>query len=222
MPEEKQSKALTAGEQKHLNAVYRECARRLEAFAEVVPPAVGGLGKVRVELVRWAGEKTLFGGNWAEGQRPFSVFVRTLARLNEIVDSHSLALDVGLCSWVQAASNWHPVLAREINSLVESKEWDTAIRKAFVTLSASLKCLHPANRDLDGNELVQACFGGQSPQVSLPNLEPGHVVRFLGGFYILFRNQHAHYQRPAEYAEVQAILSMVNWVMLAVDAANAP
>ena len=88
------------------------------------------------------------------------------------------------------------------------------MRKAFVILKSRLVKLFATPSNLDGPELVNHIFGKSGAHgLSIDDFERQAFRDLLAGLYGTFRNKYAHNHSAPSWAETEAILSMVNFIL---------
>lgn len=120
--------------------------------------------------------------------------------------------------WCASKEHYDPELAAKVTGLLTERQFDSAIRKAFVILKARLVATFGAPADLDGRDLVNAIFGSKG--LTVGNIADGEregMRSLLDGLYGLLRNPYGHNDLDAEWYELEAALSMVNWALRRLD-----
>lgn len=98
-----------------------------------------------------------------------------------------------------------------LSPLVRSREFDSAIRKAFVILKTRLCNKFDIDESIDGPALVNKIFGKDSTLLS--NLDAGERQAYrdlLSGMFGLLRNRYAHNDSRPDLAELDAVIANVN------------
>lgn len=102
-------------------------------------------------------------------------------------------------------------LRQDIAPLIRTRQFDSAIRKAFVVLKARLCERFGLDGRLDGVDLVNTLFGRNAPH--FPDLDPAlrqaYRDLFAGVFGVL-RNRFAHGDDEADLVDLDAVITSVN------------
>lgn len=117
--------------------------------------------------------------------------------------------------WVNGAID--PELESKTRRLIESREWDSAIRKAFVVLTSRLAARYGVPSGVDGLRLANEIFGASSTRSELKDADRQAMRDLLAGLYGVFRNKYGHEDHNCEWHEVEAIMTMVNALLLELD-----
>jgi hypothetical protein len=125
------------------------------------------------------------------------------------------AIEEEFVNWTTA--RFDEELAEKVTTLLARREWDSAIRKAFVVLKSRLVKRFGAKKDIDGTDLVNSIFGKESAVTGLVGPERQAWRDLLAGLYGVYRNKYGHEDAEAPWHEVDAVLAMVNAVLLALD-----
>ncbi len=141
---------------------------------------------------------------------------------SDILDIHRMdlpALEAAFREWVRSSGNYDPQLVREVSDLVIKREYDSAVRKAFVVLRTRIaKHFGVEDGRLDGEALVNHLFGSNPhPKLQLTEPERQAWRNLLAGFFGVFRNRFAHEELRAEWHEADAVLALVNHVLRSLD-----
>lgn len=117
--------------------------------------------------------------------------------------------------WFLSSANYDPDLKAGVTPLLMSSQWDSAIRKAFTLLKTRLTSTYGLPTSIDGEDLVNKLYGssGLTSDKLDPNLR-APVRNLIAGLYGVFRNKYAHNHMTADVADVEAVLSMINWVLV--------
>ncbi len=110
-------------------------------------------------------------------------------------------------------SKFDKELEERTRRLIERGEWDSAIRRAFVLLSSRIAARYNLLLDTDGAELINAAFGKNSLLSGLENKEKAAMRDLMAGLYGVFRNKYGHKDFDAPWQEVEAVMTMVNFVL---------
>jgi Protein of unknown function (Hypoth_ymh) len=108
-------------------------------------------------------------------------------------------------AWVDAD------LRRDILPLIRFCQFDSAIRKAFVILKTRLCRKFGLDETIDGDELVNAIFGQNSPHLSdLSRGEKAAYRNIFAGMFGLLRNRFAHNDVQPDLSDLDTALANVN------------
>ena len=116
--------------------------------------------------------------------------------------------------WCQKQDHYDSELVTAISALVLRQEHDSAVRKAFVILKERIAKLFGVPDNLDGPDLVNRVFGQSGCHgLSIDDSERQAIRDLLAGLYGVFRNKYAHTNTSPSWAESDAIISMLNFVL---------
>lgn len=102
-------------------------------------------------------------------------------------------------------------LENNIKLLIESDQFDSAVRKAFLTLTERLRSKYKISKDKDGLELISLIFGKNG--ISTIDIHEKESIRnLLSGLYGVFRNDFMHNLINKKKTEVSTIY-MINTVL---------
>ena len=136
----------------------------------------------------------------------------------DICDKDLVELEAAFREWVRAAVKYDDELARGVSDLLVRREYDSAMRKAFVILRGRLAARFGVGSGVDGDALVNQVFGGK-PHAAL-RLDDGERQAWrnlLAGLFGVFRNRVAHEDVQPSWQEADAVISMVNHVLTSLD-----
>lgn len=120
--------------------------------------------------------------------------------------------------WVKDAEHYDESLRRAVSELIARREYDSAIRKAFVILKERLVHRFQADHSLDGADLVNSIFGSSGTARSTLETKNCEAWRnLLDGLYGVFRNRFAHRDVETSWAEADGVISMLNIVLKKLD-----
>ncbi len=108
-----------------------------------------------------------------------------------------------------------PELQGNIKSLLKSNELDSAVRKAFLTLTERLRAKYNIGNNRDGLDLINQIFG-KSGCSKLTSSEKESMRNLLAGIYGVFRNDFMHSLNNKRTTEVSTIY-MVNTILNLLD-----
>jgi hypothetical protein len=113
--------------------------------------------------------------------------------------------------WANGLAYVDADLRQDIAPLIRTRQFDSAIRKAFVVLKARLCARFGLDAKLDGVDLVNTLFGRNAPH--FPDLDPAlrqaYRDLFAGVFGVL-RNRFAHGDDEADLVDLDAVITSVN------------
>jgi hypothetical protein len=105
-------------------------------------------------------------------------------------------------------------LAEAISPLLVTRQYDSAVRKAFVLLSARLRAQFGVSGDVDGTRLYNKVFGPDGPLADRVDGDEREALRnMLGNLSSLFRHEHAHDDVDTEWHEVETVLVVINYAL---------
>jgi len=113
--------------------------------------------------------------------------------------------------WAKEMAYMDEELRDAVVPLIRSRQFDSAIRKAFLILTERLRSTYSLPMGTDGEGLVNVVFGQNSPYH--PTMESGKKLahrNFMSGLYGVIRNKFSHGDHEASIAELDAALSSVN------------
>lgn len=138
--------------------------------------------------------------------------------ISDICDLDIPALEKAFRDWCAKPAHYDPELAAKIGGLVLQREYDSAIRRAFVILKSRIVRSFNTPANLDGVELVNHVFGGKGILVSVVADADRQAYRdLLAGLYGVFRNKYSHNDVQVEWYEFEAAASAVNYALKEVD-----
>lgn len=112
-------------------------------------------------------------------------------------------------------------LTDNIMSLLESGHFDSAIRKASLTLTERLRLKYGILAEKDGKELVNEIFGQKSLFNSTMPKDKKEAYRdFYSGIYGLVRNEYMHNMKEPNNIEAEYILNLINFALLKLEEIN--
>lgn len=117
-----------------------------------------------------------------------------------------------LRQWARQPAHYDKELLGALSNLLLRREYDSAVRKAFLVLSERLRTISGAPASIDGEDLVNHVFGQRSP-LPLPDTSRVALRNFLAGAYSIFRNRFSHQDVTPTFAEADAAISAVNWAL---------
>ena len=102
-------------------------------------------------------------------------------------------------------------LEHNIKSLIETNQFDSAVRKSFLTLTERLRSKYNIPKNKDGVELINLIFG-KSGKSKINSSEKESLRDLLSGFYGVFRNDFMHTLQNKERTEI-SIIYMINTLL---------
>ncbi len=155
--------------------------------------------------------------------RHIAFMIRNLSRdsinscrgdIDDICNHDIRGIEKSFREWCKEALHYDSELVDGVSDLVLHQQHDSAVRKAFVILKARLVRLFGAPNTLDGAELVNHVFRRSGCHgLSIDDTERQAIRDLLAGLYGIFRNKYAHNDAVPSWAEADAIMSMVNFVL---------
>lgn len=116
-----------------------------------------------------------------------------------------------LRSWGGSLAYFDEELRDAVKGLVRTKEFSSAIIRAFVVLTERLRAKYRLKPGTDGPELVNQIYGTKSTLAAgMDSAERQSMRDYLAGAYGLLRNKYAHGSPPLDLAELEAALATVN------------
>lgn len=123
--------------------------------------------------------------------------------------------------WAKDMAYMDEELRDAVVPLIRTRQFDSAIRKAFLILTERLRSTYSLPPGTDGEGLVNVVFGQNSPYHS--SMEPGKKLahrNFMSGLYGVIRNKFSHGDHEATIAELEAALSSVNLCLQIIEELN--
>ena len=116
-----------------------------------------------------------------------------------------------LRAWGGSLAYFDEQLRDAVKGLARTREFSSAIIRAFVILTERLRAKYGLKSGTDGPELVNQIYGSKSALTS--DMEPAErqsMRDYLAGAYGLLRNKYAHGSPPLDLTEMEAALATVN------------
>jgi len=113
--------------------------------------------------------------------------------------------------WAREMSYLDEELRDAVVPLIKARQFDSAIRKAFLVLTERLRSTYKLSKGTDGEGLVNIVFGQTSKYHT--TMDSGQKLaqrNFMSGLYGVIRNKFSHGDHEASIAELEAALSSVN------------
>lgn len=113
--------------------------------------------------------------------------------------------------WAKDMAYMDKELRDAVVPLVRNRQFDSAIRKAFLILTERLRFTYSLPVSTDGEGLVNVVFGKDSDHHA--SMEPGKKLalrNFMSGLYGVIRNKFFHEGHEATLAELETALASVN------------
>lgn len=131
------------------------------------------------------------------------------------------ALELAFRDWCTGHQHYDEEFTEKISKLLVGRHLDSAVRKAFVLLKKRLIKTFDLAADLDGRDLVNQVFGRTGYMVGkISETERESMRNLLDGLFGVFRNVYSHADVEPKWYEVEAVLSMINWVLKHIDKYN--
>jgi len=134
----------------------------------------------------------------------------------DICDHDIPEIERSFKNWLKKPSHMDEELGNKITNLLSHHQYDSVIRKSFVILkNRLLTTFNFENPNVDGQDLVNQLFGKISKYTSHIDPSDRQAIRdLLSGLYGVYRNKYAHNDNEADWHEVDAVVSMVNSILL--------
>lgn len=126
-------------------------------------------------------------------------------------------LEKSFHDWVKNNVYFDKELNEKTSDLVIRREFDSAIRRAFVILKSRMVNKFNCDDNLDGVAIVNQLFGRSSNITSIDENDRQALRDLLAGLYGVFRNKYAHHDTLAPWHEADAVLSMINYSLKRID-----
>lgn len=121
------------------------------------------------------------------------------------------AIEKQVRDWSADLAYMDAELRRELSPLIRTKQFDSAIRKAFVILKSRLCKKFSLSEQLDGPDLVNQLFGRGSSHLQEMEAGKRQALRDLfAGLFGLLRNEFAHNNLEASVSDLDAVVTNVN------------
>ena len=141
-----------------------------------------------------------------------------LSNIDDICDYDLPEVEKNFQTWSLDQSHYDSELAKKIGPLLIQRQWDSAVRKAFVILKERMVKAFAASSSIDGRDLVNEVFGKNGfLHGKIPEGERESMRNLLDGLFGVFRNSYGHRDLEPEWYETEAVLSMVNWTLKTMD-----
>jgi hypothetical protein len=128
------------------------------------------------------------------------------------------ALEKSFRDWCASQEHYDAEFAQKVSPLLQERQLDSAVRKAFVLLKERLVKCFDLPSDQDGRNLVNQVFGREGlVSGKISESERESIRNLLDGLFGVFRNVYGHTDVETEWYEAEAILSMINWALKSID-----
>jgi hypothetical protein len=135
--------------------------------------------------------------------------------IEDIVKHDLPTIESNFNAWLEHSSHFDTELVSKTSDLVAMRQLDSAVRKAFVILTARLRTLGGVTEPLDGAELVNKVFGKSAPStLPLDDATRQGLRDLLAGLYSIYRNTYAHEDVHIEWYEADGIIAAINMILL--------
>ena len=176
--------------------------RLCERLKQILPDSVAMTGNLGRHI--WFMKKRL-----GEG-RPD----QCVGDINDICSHDLPAWEHAFRQWCAQPDFFDDELAEAVSTLLLHQELDSAVRKAFVLLTQRICKVYGVPAHTDGMVLVNKVFGSSATaKADFMGNERLAWRNLLAGLYGVFRNKYAHTDATPSWAEAEAVLSMVNYVL---------
>lgn len=123
--------------------------------------------------------------------------------------------------WARDMAYMDKELRDAVVPLIRTRQFDSAIRKAFLILTERLRSTYSLPQGTDGEGLVNIVFGQNSPHHSSMEASKKLAYRnFMSGLYGVIRNKFSHGDHEATLAELEASLSSINLCLQILEEIN--
>ena len=121
------------------------------------------------------------------------------------------AVREALKRWGGSLAYFDEELREAVKGLVRTREFSSAILRAFVLLTERLRAKYGLRPGTDGPELVNQIYGTKSMLTTgMDPAERQSMRDYLAGAYGLLRNKYAHGNPRLDLTELEAALATVN------------
>lgn len=190
---------------------------KTRASAKVLLPDAKALVALYDELISVMPKESIYVGN---SRRHLGFLIHYLERddkkssLSDVVDLNDTdlpAIREYYRAWLEKSAAVDPELQEKVVGLLNKREFDSAIRKAFIVLTSRLRTQFSLPDDKDGPDLVNLAFGSKAT-VALPldNSEKQSYRDLFSGLYGVYRNKYAHNDCNPDWIEVLGLISFIN------------
>jgi hypothetical protein len=136
----------------------------------------------------------------------------------DICDRDLPALMQAFQEWQKNNTYRDQELFEKVAPLMDTQQYDSAVRKSFVILKERLVSRFGLAKNLDGVRLATAAFGPTGPLAGKVEAKELDALRTLTtAMYATFRNRYGHHDLKATSFETEAVVVMVNWLLKAID-----
>ncbi len=143
---------------------------------------------------------------------------RAITDITDICSSDLPGLERRFIDWCVEESHYDQELRDKTLDLLIRREYDSAIRKAFIILKSRLASKFQVSRKLDGAALVNHIYGSNSQLASNLDHDGRQAMRdLLAGLFGIFRNKYGHEDVEAPWHEADAVIAMVNFALKRLD-----
>ncbi len=188
-----------------------------KASAKTLLPEAKALDAFYNDLVAAMPKESIFAGNtrrhlgflkyWLERDNKKSA----QSDVNDLCESDFPALREHYRTWLEKSSAVDSELQEKVVGLLTKREFDSAIRKAFIVLTSRIRSLFSLPEDKDGPELVNLVFGSKSTvAVPLDASQKQAYRDLLSGLYGTYRNRYAHNDCNPDWIEVLGLIAFIN------------
>ncbi len=131
--------------------------------------------------------------------------------INDLVNTDIPGTIKKIEKWAKDMAYMDKELRDAVVPLIRIRQFDSAIRKAFLILTERLRSTYSLPKSTDGAGLVNMVFGQNSLHHASMDASKKLAHRnFMDGLYGVFRNKFIHENHPITIAELEASLSSVN------------
>jgi hypothetical protein len=131
--------------------------------------------------------------------------------IDDLLERDLPAIEKQIKDWSNKLAYVDADLRREIAPLIRTRQFDSAIRKAFVVMKTRLCEKFGIEQTIDGPELVNRLFGKSSDYFPDMNAGTRQSYRDLfAGLFGLIRNEFAHNNAEPHLSDLDAVVANVN------------
>lgn len=130
--------------------------------------------------------------------------------IHDIVNYDLPAIRESIKKWSHSLAYLDSGLRTSLAPLIRTRQFDSAIRKAFVVLKTRMCHKFGVDEKVDGPVLVNQIFGVKSQTLQMDAGEKQAYRDFFAGLFGLMRNSYAHNDVDASISELEAVVSAVN------------
>lgn len=147
---------------------------------------------------------------WLQQKKP----LKCIDDIQDICETDIDEIEEQFDKWCYVKVNVDKYLVKAINTLLENREFNAAVIQSFKLLTERLRRKYKI-KNLDGCKLIDAIYSqaGKADE-KLSNSTKEGLLYLMKGLYTLFRNEHAHNKLKTKPYESEAVISMINYLLL--------